>query len=71
MLDAYIIEEIKKRDDARRIREDAERPRLHIDIPGWPPAGPDTDVEVPSDPTRDEHDDEDGGAAPDPIRIDL
>lgn len=32
MLDAYIINEIKKRDDRQR-REDVERPRLEIEPP--------------------------------------
>lgn len=32
VLDAYIINEIKKRDDRQR-REDAERPRLEIEPP--------------------------------------
>ena len=35
MLDAYIIEEIKRRDEERRRREDGERPRL--EIPLYPP----------------------------------
>ena len=32
MLDAYIIDDIKKREDERRRREDLNRPRLHIEI---------------------------------------
>lgn len=68
MLDAYIIEEIKKREEARRIRDDADRPRLHIEIPGWP--RPDTDVERPEDPTTEDHH-EDDEPAPDVIHIDL
>ena len=32
MLDAYIIDDIKKRDDERRRREELNRPRLHIEI---------------------------------------
>lgn len=33
MLDAYIIEEIKRQEEERRRREDAARPRLRIEIP--------------------------------------
>ena len=33
VLDAYIIEEIKKQEDERRRREGQARPRLHIEIP--------------------------------------
>ena len=73
MLDAYIIEEIKKRDDDRRHKDDASRPRLHIDIPGWPKPG--TDSVIPEDP-RDSHEDEDEDdegeeQPPRMIRIDL
>ena len=68
MLDAYIIEEIKKRDDERRREDESARPRLHIEIPGWPERG--TDQESPRDP-REPDVDEDGEDTPDVIRIDL
>ena len=32
VLDAYIIDDIKKREDERRRQEDLDRPRLHIEI---------------------------------------
>ena len=32
MLDAYIIDDIKKREDERRRQEELNRPRLHIEI---------------------------------------
>ena len=35
MLDTYIIEEIKRRDEERRRRDDAQRPSLEIPI--YPP----------------------------------
>lgn len=48
MLDAYIINEIKKRDERQR-RDDAERPRLEIE----PPSRRRRD-ERPEDPTSDD-----------------
>ena len=33
MLDAYIIEEIKKQEEERRRRSESARPRLQIEIP--------------------------------------
>ncbi|MEE2902125.1 MAG: hypothetical protein VYC39_07325 [Myxococcota bacterium] len=32
MLDAYIIDDIRKREEERRRQEDLDRPRLHIEI---------------------------------------
>lgn len=32
MLDAYIIEEIKRREAERRRQEEADRPRVHIEV---------------------------------------
>lgn len=70
VLDAYIIQEIKKREDERRKNEEASRPRLHIDIPGWPDRG--TDRSVPEDPRTPRSDDEeDDHPSSDVIRIDL
>jgi hypothetical protein len=37
MLDAYIIEEIKRRDEDRRRREEERRPRLELPLPIYPP----------------------------------
>jgi hypothetical protein len=34
VLDAYIIEEIKRQEEERRRRSDAARPRVTIEIPG-------------------------------------
>lgn len=60
VLDAYIIEEIKRQEEERR-RHDEDRPRLEIEIPR--PARP-------SDPPRDDDDegDDEGSTV---IRIDL
>ncbi len=33
VLDAYIIDDIKRREEERRRSEDANRPRLHIEVP--------------------------------------
>lgn len=41
MLDAYIIEEIKKQDEERRRRSESARPRLQIEFP------PAEDAETP------------------------
>jgi hypothetical protein len=57
VLDAYIIEEIKRQEEARRRAESDARPRLQIErLPVEPPA-PETPAE------EDEHDG--------PIRIDI
>jgi hypothetical protein len=72
MLDAYIIEEIKKRDEARRRGDDTSRPRLHIEIPVWPNRDRGTEEEAPEDPHAppvDEHEDEDDSDGA--VRIDL
>lgn len=66
MLDAYIIEEIRKRDDERRRREEADRPRLRIEVPRRSPdRKPTEDLEVDlddrHDDDEDDHDDEAGG----------
>ena len=57
VLDAYIIEEIKKQEDERRRRNEEARPRLHIEIPS-------AEDEVP----QEEEDSPSGGAV---IHIDL
>lgn len=64
MLDAYIIEEIKRQEEERR-RNETSRPRLHIEIPRPVPSNED---DPPAD--EDDHDDEEdvGGTV---IRIDL
>jgi hypothetical protein len=60
VLDAYIIEDIKRREEERRRREDAERPRLRIEIDDRPRRRPpdpsdarspdrEPDEETPSD----------------------
>lgn len=65
MLDAYIIEEIKKRDEDRRRREDAARPRLRIEVPD--PRSP-----IRREEHEGEHpENEDGPDGEAPIRIDL
>ena len=63
MLDAYIIDDIKKRDEERRRREELNRPRLHIEIDD--PRSP--DHEHPHD-EDDDHDSEDDDGT---VRIDL
>ena len=63
MLDAYIIEEIKRQEEERRRKEDAARPRLRIEIPQ--PRR--EDVTEPADGERDERPEDDSGI----IRIDL
>jgi hypothetical protein len=58
VLDAYIIEEIKKQEEERRRRDESGRPRLRIEIPDEAP--------------EHEPDDEEEEEAPrGPIRIDL
>ena len=37
MLDAYIIDDIKRRDEERRRRDEAARPRMRIEIDDRPP----------------------------------
>lgn len=65
MLDAYIIEEIKKREEATR--QSGSRPRLQI--PVWPDRDRGTEEERPQDPVpHDEDEDEDTSG---PVRIDL
>ncbi len=64
MLDAYIIEEIKKQEDERRRREEAARPRLRIEIPAY-----DNRDEAPEQ--RQEDDDTDGDVSRGIIRIEL
>jgi len=68
VLDAYIIEEIKRQEEERR-RRDEGRPRLHIEIPrNVPPPrerGEGEEHEPDDDEDHDEH--EDDGV----IRIDL
>jgi hypothetical protein len=70
VLDAYIIEEIKKRDEERRRREDASRPRLQIEIDERrrPNRPPERDHRERDD---DERDDSDAGDSPNVIRISL
>ncbi len=70
VLDAYIIEEIKKREEARRREDDASRPRLHIEIPAWPDRERDSEEERPEDSEAplDEDEDPDTSGA---VRIDL
>ncbi len=60
VLDAYIIEEIKKQEEERR-RDEAARPRLRIEIPHEAP-------EHESPETKDEEEEEQQRG---PIRIDL
>lgn len=70
MLDAYIIEEIKKRDQDRRRQEDASRPRLEIEIdPRRPP--PRDDRKRPDDGEPEEEPREDEDDESDAIRIHL
>lgn len=54
MLDAYIIEDIKRQEEARREAENEGRPRLHIDL-----EEPRPDRERPDHPNRDGDRDED------------
>ena len=63
MLDAYIINDIKKREEERRLREELNRPRLHIEIddPRRPPSEP-----VLEDVNEYEPEEDDA-----PVRIDL
>ena len=61
MLDAYIIEEIKRQEEERR-RRDSDRPRLHIEIPRPPLEAPVVDRD-----DEDEPEESDDGI----IRIDL
>lgn len=59
MLDAYIIEEIRKREDERRRREEADRPRLRIEVPRRSPDRRPTDgPEIDLDDRHDDPDDE-------------
>lgn len=58
VLDAYIIEEIKKQEEERRRREEAARPRLRIEIPQETPEGEEEEA-----PEENDH--------REPIRIDL
>lgn len=65
MLDAYIIEDIKRQEEARRRAEEARRPRLHIDDLREPVRRPEIpDAEAPDEPSEDEEDEE-------PIRIEI
>jgi hypothetical protein len=67
VLDAYIIEEIKKREEERRRKEDAARPRLRIEVPDRPLPKRD-----PKDGEDEEEDhDRDEEHEPGVIRIDL
>jgi hypothetical protein len=59
VLDAYIIEEIKKQEEERRRRDEAGRPRLRIEIPDEAPEHEPPDEEEKEDTHRE------------PIRIDL
>ena len=61
VLDAYIIDEIKRQDEERRRRED-ERPRLRIEIPEPAEAPP---------PTEERPDEGDEDSDDPVIRIDL
>lgn len=50
MLDAYIIEEIKRQEEERRRREEARRQRIHIDPePPGPPPSKDDDTDSSED----------------------
>ncbi len=49
VLDAYIIEEIKKQEDERRRRNETARPRLHIEIPSAGDEPPAEEEEAPTD----------------------
>ena len=62
MLDAYIIEEIKKREDERLRREELNRPRLHIEI---------DDPRMPPDSRNNEEEDHDSEEEDGAVRIDL
>ncbi len=44
VLDAYIIEEIKRQEEERRRKEEAQRPRLRIDRQEEPENWPETPV---------------------------
>jgi hypothetical protein len=66
VLDAYIIDEIKKREDARRREE--QRPRLQIEIDPRrrePPKDEERPEERPEERDEEEREDEDSG----PVRI--
>lgn len=65
VLDAYIIEEIKRREEERR-RHDERRPRLEIEIPRPHPKNDEPRDEDAGD--EDDGDAEEGGVV---IRIDL
>lgn len=55
MLDAYIIEEIKRQEEERRKKEDAVRPRLHIELPRTePPKESETEADNDEEPTEDD-----------------
>lgn len=56
MLDAYIIEEIKKREIERRRREEESRPSLEIEVPmpRRPPRPDPTRDEVPREDERED-----------------
>ena len=56
MLDAYIIDDIKRREEERRRTEEANRPRLHIEVP------------EPAEEKQDEEEDQDSG---DIVRIQI
>ena len=58
VLDAYIIEEIKKQEEERRRRDETGRPRLRIEIPDEAPEHEPEDKEEEEEPRG-------------PIRIDL
>ena len=61
MLDAYIIDDIKKREDERRRQEELNRPRLHIEID-------DPRQESPHYPEEDDNDSDNEEGV---VRIDL
>ncbi len=67
VLDAYIIEEIRK--EERRRRERSERPRLQIEIPKYPD-DPNQDPELDED-AENESDDRDKTPSGVVIRIEL
>lgn len=49
MLDAFIIEEIKRREQESHRRNDHDRPRQELPVPQRPPTRPEREDDAPSD----------------------
>ena len=77
VLDAFIIEEIRRREEEKRRRQEDQRPRIHIDIP-LPPGYPSDTPGLDDIPFHRRDDDGTGGVViipydnpPDPNLINL